>query len=171
MRKGRSTKLGTELEASPSLCSLSVGSGCYIIQPGPSGGSRACWTAWKLSSTELLATNILEFSSIQTPPPTVFFLCCSVHLCLGKLQKIPFVFSHENSLAGYIWKYFFSACSSSSFPSKHWSLRVSLFWRSAQTKRKLCSQPPLLTSWIQAAGPEWAPAQACEVLPATQPCY
>lgn len=46
--------------------------GTKLSSQNPSGVSQAAEGALNLYSPELLATNILEFSSIPTPPPTVF---------------------------------------------------------------------------------------------------
>lgn len=144
----------------------------------------SCWSSWTTLSKPGVPTCMKssqpraachEHSGAfihSNPSPSCFPLRYSVHLCLGNLGKsLSGVFLQKLFGCLNLKKDFFQL---QFFPFPLWACEVrrSLLWQWDQTKRKLCSQPPPPTSWIQAAGlssvgPQHRPVTLFQ---AAQPC-
>lgn len=125
---------------------------------------------------DLLATNILESSSIQTPTQ-LFFSCVTQCICVWVnlenpsngvfLQKLFGSLNLKNIFSAAVLSLSLWAC----------EVRWSLLQKGGIRQRELCSQPPPTlpatppTSWIQATDlSHVGPAQACDVVPGSPAC-
>lgn len=150
---------------------LSVNGGWWM-PPGPPPGKPGVLTFVKFSQPRAACHKYSGAFIHSNSNPNFFFLRYSVHLCLGELGKIP----QWCFLAKTLWllksEIFFFQLQFFPFPLWACEVRRSLLWQWDQTKRKLCSQPPPPTSWIQATdlsrvGPQHRPVTLFQ---AAQPC-
>lgn len=143
---------------------LSVNGGWWM-PPRPPLVSQACWPLWNVHSPELLATNILEPSFIQTPTPTFFSYvtqCICVWVNLGKSLSGVFL----QKLFGCLnLKFFFSTAVLFLSPLSMWSKTVSsLAVGSDKEKALLPATPTHLMDSSHWSVPRGPPAQACDIV-------